>query len=313
MTITVLLLIAGLALVLLGAEGLVEGSSSLARRWGVSEFVIGLTIVAMGTSAPEMVVSFIGAVQGNADISVGNVIGSNIFNTALILGLSAVICPIAVTPSNIRRDVPLNILSIALLAVFWLLRPCSLPRWGGVLFILIFGTYMFISFKKDSNNASSADETGRTLSLPLAILFAAGGLAALIFGGRLFVNNAEEIAKAIGWSDKFIAITVLAAGTSLPELATSVVAAAKGKGQLALGNILGSNIFNILLILGVSAVITPLNMGGMTAIDFAALAACALIVLSAAFTGHKGRLDRWEGVLLLLVEAGYMAWLIVNL
>lgn len=313
MVISIVLLIAGLALVLLGAEGLVEGSSSLARRWGVSEFVIGLTIVAMGTSAPEMVVSIIGAAQGNADISVGNVIGSNVFNTALILGLSAVICPIAITRSNIRRDIPINILSVALLAVFWLLGGNTLPWWGGVIFLLVFGAYMFISFKKDSDNATSEGEPSRNLPLALALLYSLGGLAALIFGGRLFVDNAEIIAKSLGWSDKFIAITVLAAGTSLPELATSVVAAAKGKGQLALGNILGSNIFNIFLILGVSALITPLNMAGMTIADFAALAACALIVLLSAFTGHKGRLDRWEGALLLLVEAGYMTWLIINL
>lgn len=313
MILDIFLLVVGLVLVTVGAEYLVRGASSLAKRWGVSEFVIGLTIVAMGTSAPEMVVSLVGAAQGNADISVGNVIGSNVFNTALILGLSAVICPIAITRSNLRRDIPVNIFSVVALALFGFLGARVLPRWGGAIFLLIFAGYMFISFKKDSDNIASEGEPVREMPLVVSILLALGGLSVLVYGGQLFVNKAEVIAKAVGWSDKFIAITVLAAGTSLPELATSVVAAAKGKGQMALGNILGSNIFNIFLILGLSSVITPLNMAGMNWADFAALGACALIVLMGAFTGRKGRLDRWEGALLLLVEAAYMAWLIINL
>ncbi|MCQ2067144.1 MAG: calcium/sodium antiporter [Bacteroidaceae bacterium] len=315
----VLLLIAGLALVLIGADALVDGASGLARKWGVSEFVIGLTIVALGTSAPEMVVSFISATNGNSDMAVGNIIGSNIFNTALILGLSALICPITITRNHIRRDIPLNIIITSVLILMGVRQTLfgfgrnGLSRPNGLLFLAVFVWYMIISFKSDGQQESSETACSRSFSTFKSLLYITGGLAALIFGGRLFVSNAESIARLLGWSDKFIAITVLAAGTSLPELATSVVAAVKGKGQLALGNIIGSNTSNILLILGGASLIHPLDMNGISMVDYAAVFLCSLSLLISAYTNRKGKLDRLEGGILLFIELAYMSYLIATL
>ena len=317
MAIEILLLIAGLALVLIGAEALIDGASGLARRWGVSEFVIGLTVVALGTSAPEMVVSFISAFEHNSDMAVGNIIGSNIFNTALILGLSAIIAPVAITRGNLRRDIPVNIGITALLILLGLKHRVfgigmdGLSRWEGLLFLALFLWYMISSFIHDRENRSGedAEAASKPMNLFKAILYLLAGLAALVFGGRLFVDHAQVIARMAGLSDKFIAITVLAAGTSLPELATSCIAAAKGKGQLALGNILGSNTSNILLILGGSAVISPLGMGNINLVDYAAVFACALSLVLFVWTGFKNRIDRWEGALLVLIQIAYFAYL----
>ena len=313
----VLLLIAGLALIVFGADYLVDGASGIARRFGLSEFVIGLTIVGMGTSAPEMVVSFIGAFQGNADIAIGNVVGSNIMNTLLILGLTAIILPMAVTPSNRKRDIPVNILITILLIVLGLEH--TLFRFGadglthldGAILIAVFIVYMWFCFK--SGKADEEETPGKQRSIWLCILMIAAGLAGLIFGGNLFVDNATELARAMGVSDKFIAITILAGGTSMPELATCVVAAAKKKGQLALGNIIGSNVFNILLILGGSALIHPLSFEHITFVDLGVLLVSALALLSALFIGKKNKIDRLDGSLFLLIWAAYMAWLIYNL
>lgn len=322
MAIEILLLLAGLALVLIGAEALIEGASGLARRWGISEFVIGLTIVALGTSAPEMVVSFISAFEKNSDMAVGNIIGSNIFNTALILGLSAVIAPVAITRGNLRRDIPVNIGITVLLIVLGLKRTLfgigenGLSRVEGLIFLALFIWYMVSSFIHDKENNLEAEASGEQKDTPakpmfllLALFYIAVGLAGLIFGGRLFVDHAQVIARMAGLSDKFIAITVLAAGTSLPELATSCIAAAKGKGQLALGNILGSNTSNILLILGGSAVISPLAMGNIDLIDYAAVFVCALSLVLFSWTGLRNRIDRLEGVILVLIQVLYFAYL----
>lgn len=321
MAIEILLLIAGLALVLIGAEALIDGASGLARRWGISEFVIGLTIVALGTSAPEMVVSFISAAEHNSDMAVGNIIGSNIFNTALILGLSAVIAPVAITPGNLRRDIPVNICITALLIVLGLKKTLfgigenGLSRVEGAVFVALFIWYMVSSFLHDKENRMAEPEAGgdessaRPMSIAKALLYVVAGLAALVFGGRMFVDHAQVIARMAGLSDKFIAITVLAAGTSLPELATSCVAAAKGKGQLALGNILGSNTSNILFILGGSALISPLGMGNISLIDYTAVFVCALSLVLFSWTGKRNSLDRLEGVTLVLIQVLYFAYL----
>ncbi len=321
----ILLLLLGLALVLIGAEGLVSGASSLARRWGVSELVIGLTIVAMGTSAPEMVVSFISAVEGNSDMAVGNILGSNIFNTALILGLSAVICPMAITKGSRRRDVPVNLAATLLLILFGMKNTLfgigedGISRIEGAVFLVIFVWYLVNSFLKDKDNreplpdgpAAAAEE--KPAGLFKSLVFLIGGLAGLIYGGRLFVDHAQVIAEQAGLSDKFIAITVLAAGTSLPELATSVVAAAKGKSQLALGNIIGSNVFNILLILGGSALIHPISMAGIDLADYGAVLLCAVSLVLFSLTFKRNRLDRIEGAFLILIEAAYMTYLFMTI
>ena len=319
MLIQCLLLLAGLALVVFGADYLVDGASGIARRFGLSEFVIGLTIVGMGTSAPEMVVSFIGAVQGNADIAVGNVVGSNIFNTLLILGLTALLLPMAITRDNRRWDIPVNLGITALFVLLGLkgtlfgLGPDGLNRVDGAILLALFVAYMWRSFKR--KDESVADETGAAppRKLWLAILMILGGLAALVFGGNLFVDSATAIAQALGVSDKFIAITILAGGTSMPELATCVVAAAKKKGQLALGNIIGSNLFNLLLVLGGSALIHPLSFVGMNYIDLGVLLVSALALVSCLFVGKKNQLDRLDGSLFLLIWAAYMTYLIIQL
>ena len=313
----ILLLLLGLALIVFGADWLVDGASGIARRFGLSEFVIGLTIVGMGTSAPEMVVSFIGAIEGNADIAIGNVAGSNIMNTLLILGVTALILPMAITPSNWKRDIPMNILITVLLIVLGLEYTIfhfgidGLSRFDGAILIALFIGYMVLSFL--GNKPDEDDSPAKQRSVWMCLLLIAAGLGGLIWGGNLFVDNATELARALGVSDKFIAITILAGGTSMPELATCVVAAAKKKGQLALGNIIGSNVFNILLILGGSALIHPLSFEHITYVDLGVLLVSALALLTAGFVGKKKMIDRLDGGLFLLIWGTYMAYLIVNL
>ncbi|MBR6054484.1 MAG: calcium/sodium antiporter [Bacteroidales bacterium] len=311
MFLDVILLLLGLGLIVAGAEALVDGSSSIARRLGVSEFVIGLTIVGMGTSAPEMVVSFIGAAQGNADVAVGNVIGSNIFNTLLILGVTAMILPIPITKANRRIDIPVNIAVAVLLVVLGLAGERVLSRLDGIILIVLFAGYMAFQFINARKETVDEPSDSKKRNIFVSILFILGGLAALIFGGRLFVDSATELAYYIGVSDKFIAITVLAGGTSLPELATCIVAAVKKKGQLALGNIIGSNLFNILLILGGSAVITPLSFEHIDPFDIGILLASTLMLLLSIFTGKNSRIGRGDGIAFTLLWALYMAFLII--
>lgn len=319
MLIQFAILTAGLLLILFGANYLVDGSSSIAKRFGLSEFVIGLTIVGIGTSTPEMVVSFLSAIQGKADMAIGNVVGSNIFNTLLILGASAAVYPLAISKNALRKDLPLNIgVTILLIllglnfTIFRIGESDIISRIDGIILLLIFVWYLWSSFKNDS--ADDDEQEGiRTYSPGLSVVLILAGLAALIFGGRLFVNAATEIAKGFGMSEKFIAITIMAAGTSMPELATSVVAAFKKKGQLALGNVIGSNISNILLILGGSALINPLSFSGMNVVDMSVLLGCTIFLLLFAITFKKKQIDRIEGVILLLGMAAYMWYLISNL
>jgi len=317
MTLQILILLGGLALILFGANWLVDGSSSIAKRFGISEFVIGLTIVGIGTSTPEMVVSFLSAFQGKADMAIGNIVGSNIFNTLMILGVTALIAPLTITKSNLKKDIPLNIFVTVLLILLGMnftifgLGQDQLSRIDGAILLVIFAWYLYTSFKSDT-----ADEDGEGIKeykTGISVLLIVAGLGALIAGGKLFVNSATELAKMFGVSDKFIAITVMAAGTSMPELATCAVAALKGRGQLALGNVLGSNISNILLILGGSALINPLSFGGMTYVDLGVVLAGAIFILASAYIFKKKQLDRFEGIILLLMEAGYMWYLIANL
>ena len=316
---TIILLLVGLGLIVLGADWLVDGASAIARRLGVSEFVIGLTIVGFGTSCPELVVSLTGAIQGNADISIGNVIGSNIFNALFILGVTAVILPVSMTDSNRKRDIPVTLAASVILVLFGMSKTLLgigdgdvLSRVEGIAFLLLFCVYLYSCFKFDSKEQTNLPEQ-KKMKLPLSIFAVAAGLAGLIFGGELFVDSATDIARRLGVSDKFIAITILAGGTSFPELATCIVAAAKHKDQLALGNILGSNVFNILLILGCSSVITPLSFEGMSLVDVGILIASCVLLLLWAYSGRKCRIDRWEGAVMLLVFAAYYCYLFVKL
>lgn len=313
-----MLLIAGLLLIVFGADWLVDGASVIARKAGVSEFVIGLVIVGFGTSCPEFVVSATGAIAGNSDISVGNVIGSNIFNTLLILGLTAVIAPLAITSENRRRDIPLCIGITVLFCLLGLKQTLfhigvdGLSRIEGALLLVIFAIYIYSCFR---NNKTDEPEQADAKKIGTwgGVLYVLAGLAGLIAGGKLFVGGATDIAKLIGVSDKFIAITILAGGTSLPELATCVVAAAKKKGQLALGNILGSNVFNILLILGSAALIHPISFENINFVDMGVLLLSSILIFTSSFFGRRNTIDRFDGAILLLCEAAYMTWLIMSI
>ena len=323
----ILILIAGLAMVVLGADWLVDGSTSVARKAGLSEFVIGLTIVGIGTSSPELVVSLAGALKGNADIAVGNIVGSNIFNALFILGFTALVRPLGMTRENVRIDIPINIIVSVILIVlgmhatlFGIGKDNTLSRMDGIVFLTLFAAYIFWSFKSGkSDEAETAEKDDRKLWI--AALMVLTGLAALIFGGDIFVDSATDIARRLNISDKFIALTILAGGTSMPELVTCVVAAVKKKGQLALGNILGSNICNILLILGASALVyrplpgspSGLSFANMTFVDLGILLLGAILIWISAFTGKGRKLDRIEGLAFIACFAGYMAWLIKNL
>lgn len=317
MLLQIFLFLFGLILVVWGADALVDGASSIARKFGISEFVIGLTIVGMGTSAPEMVVSFIGAIGGNADIAVGNVIGSNIFNTLLILGLTAMILPMNITSLNLKKDIPINIVITVLLLVLGMnfsIFGCGanrLSRVDGLVLLALFCLYMYMSFRFDTPN-NNEEEPGETKKTGWAILLIVLGLNGLVVGGKLFVDSAVSIAKMLNVSEKFIAVTILAGGTSMPELATCLVAAVKKKGQLALGNIIGSNVFNILLILGGSALIHPLSLEQIGFVDLGILLLSSLVILTSAYIGKKNKIDRIDGIFFVLLEIAYMTWLIME-
>lgn len=318
MALKILLLITGLIILVLGADWLVDGSSSIARRLKISEFVIGLTIVGFGTSCPELVVSLTGALEGMADVAIGNVIGSNIFNVLLILGLTAVVSPIAITDNNRKVDIPIVIGTSFLMIILGMNRSLLhlggldvLSRADGIVFLLIFAAYLYFCFRNGAAD-ETADEAQRQFRPVRAVVSVIAGLAGLIAGGRMFVDNAVWLAEYFGVSEKFISITILAGGTSLPELVTCLVAVAKRKNQLALGNILGSNIFNILLILGCSSIITPLSFSGMTFLDMGFLLLSGLILLLWTKTGRKSHIDRWEGALMITLYLVYLAFLAIG-
>lgn len=323
MALSILILLAGLALVIIGADLLVDGASAIARKAGLSEFLIGMTIVGIGTSMPELVVSFTGALKGSADIAIGNVVGSNIFNVFLILGLTALVSPVAISPENKRRDIPVNIIVTLLLILFGMSHTLlglgesdTISAWMGMVFLVLFVLYMLMSFKTGKTDATEDSAVGESSSekkIWLAILMVLGGLGGLVFGGDIFVDSACEIARSAGLSEKFVAITILACGTSLPELVTCVVAAAKKKGALALGNIIGSNVSNILLILGTSALVCPLSFANIKAVDLGAVALGSIALLTSAWTGRNNRIGRGDGVSFLLMFAAYMAYLFMTI
>jgi cation:H+ antiporter len=319
MVLQILLLAAGLVLILLGANWLVDGSTSIARKTGMSEFVIGLTIVGIGTSTPEMVVSFISAFQGKSEMALGNVIGSNIFNILMILGVTTLISPITMSRDNRVKDIPLNIIVTGALLLIWLLHSVlgvgenEISRFEGALMLAAFAAYLWMMFRSGSNSTEeTSEEETKAYSTWISLLMILTGLACLVGGGKLFVNSATHIAQALNLSEKFIAITIMAAGTSLPELATCIVAARKGRNQMALGNVLGSNIANILMIVGGAAVISPLSLHAISAVDLIVMMLAGLVLLVSAYTIKKDRIDRREGVIFILIEVLYMIWLFIK-
>ncbi|MBR4844120.1 MAG: calcium/sodium antiporter [Alistipes sp.] len=303
----VLILILSLAGIVFGADFLVAGAVSLARKFKVSDFVIGAAIVGVGTSIPELVVSLLGAVNGNADVAIGNVVGSNIFNVLGILGLTAMFFPVAIERKNLKFEIPLCICVSVLLMVlalnFFNGAAASISRLDGILLLSLFALFMWYSFARDRKNATEeASNNTPTSPLWLAIVKIVGGLTLLIISCDLFVDNAVAIAKSFGVNDAFISLTLIACGTSLPELAASIAAAVKRNTALALGNIVGSNIFNITLILGLSSQVMPLTSAGITTVDYAVMIAAAVAIF---ILGLRGNINRLSGTILV---AGFIMY-----
>ncbi|MBO7269152.1 MAG: calcium/sodium antiporter [Bacteroidales bacterium] len=314
----ILLLVAGLALILVGANYLVDGASSIAKKAGLSDFIIGMTIVGIGTSTPEMVVSFASAIKGNADIAVGNVLGSNIFNALMILGITALFSPISLTSNNIKKDIPFALLASFVLCTMgcgtWLDGTAvnAISRVNGIMLLCLFGVFMAYTIYSSSSADNHSEPSGSKKGTPiwLAVVMVLGGLCGLVFGGDMFVNSASAIARSLGVSDAVIAVTIVAGGTSLPELASCLVAAFKKNTDQALGNVIGSNVSNIFLILGGSATIHPLVMNGVKPLELITLMLSSVLVFLFAFTFKKKQIDRIEGALLVCI---YIAFVVLTL
>lgn len=324
----ILLLIGGLILILLGANGLTDGAASVAKRFRIPSIVIGLTIVAFGTSAPELTVSVASALKGSADIAIGNVVGSNIFNTLMIVGCTALFAPIVITRNTLRKEIPLCILSSVVLLIcandIFLDNATEniLNRVDGLLLLCFFAIFMGYTFAivspkssatpEPAKHAAVQEEEIKLLSWWKSILYIIGGLAALIYGGQLFVNGATGIARSMGVSESIIGLTLVAGGTSLPELATSIVAALKKNPEMAIGNVIGSNLFNIFFVLGCSASITPLHLSGITNFDLFTLVGSSILLWLFGLFFAKRTITRIEGGIMILCYVAYTVVLIYN-
>lgn len=312
MIISILLIVIGMALVLWGADRLTDGAVAIAQRMNVPEIVIGLTIVAMGTSMPEFCVSFAGALKGTADLAVGNVLGSNIFNAMLIVGVAAMVAPMSILKSTVKKDIPFAV--FASLILFQLCLNNRITRIEAFVLLIMFAVFMIYTVMGAKNGMPTASEEeakkNKSKGLFKDVFYVFAGLAALIVGSNIFVDNATEIARLLGVSEAVIGLTIVAAGTSLPELATSIVAARKGQSAIAIGNVIGSNVFNILFIIGLTGVITPMQIVGLTNIDFAVMLGSMLLLWLMSFT--KYTLSRWEGAVLAVLYVVYVGWLIYN-
>ncbi len=314
MAIQILLLILGFAVLVKGADWLVDGASELARKYKVSDLAIGLTVVAFGTSAPELVVNIFAAYQEHHDIVFGNIIGSNNFNLFIILGIAGLIAPLAVQSSTVWKEIPFSFIAALLLFVltaeFVFIGNSVLTRIDGLVLLIMFGLFLFYVYKQLGNDPAKDDLPHKDFTLLKIWSFIVIGLTGLVLGGKLVVSSAIEMAEALGVSQKIIGLTIVASGTSLPELATSVVAAVKKNNDIAVGNIIGSNIFNIFLILGVSSLISPVQYSNAFNSDLFMLLLGTVFLFTAMFTGEKGKLDRWEAAVLLGVYFSYTIYLV---
>ena len=313
----ILLFIVGLALILSGANALTDGASSIAKRMKVSELVIGLTIVAFGTSAPELAVSAISAIKGNGDIALGNVVGSNLFNTLMIIGCTVLVRPLKVSRLLIKKEIPLCIL-----ASFVLILLCAdategcvaggLSRTDGLVLLCFMAIFLSHTFSIAAGEEQNASESGiKEMPMWRAILFSIGGLSFLIAGGESLVRGASGLARALGASESLIAVTIVAGGTSLPELATSVVAALKGRSEMAVGNVVGSNLFNIFLILGLSSTISPIKLAGIGAIDLGMVLLSSIVLWFVGVFYKERTITRAEGALMIALYVAYTLYLIL--
>lgn len=327
MLLSIVYLIAGLALILVGANILTDGSAALARRIGISDLIVGLTVVAFGTSTPELVISVLSAARDTAGLAVGNVVGSNIFNILVIVGITAIVRPISVGRGIMSTEIPLVILSSLLLIVMAngpLLdgAPLSvITRVDGIILLIFFILFMRETLVRSRRRPAPAPEaaSGPTANpaaneMPLAksLVFIVLGLAGLIIGGDRFVGGASDIARGMGVSDAVIGLTIVAVGTSLPELAASVAAALKGNSDMALGNVIGSNVFNIFLVLGAAATVRPLPLGDVTAVDLGTLMGASLLFWICGWLIGRRTITRGEGVMLTALYVAYMVWLVTH-
>ena len=316
MVFDLLFIVLGVYLVLRGADWLTDGASAIARRLNVPEIIIGLTIVAAGTSAPELFVSLVSALKDTPDLAVGNVVGSNIMNTMLIVGCAAVVAPMTISPATVRKDIPFAIGASLLLIVLAL--HSHLSRLDGLLLLGGFAAFMGYTLRQvhgdgshDPSSSGDCDQENRPLIPWRNVAFVLGGLLGLVVGSNVFVDHATTLAYSLGISEGVVGLTVVAGGTSLPELATTVVAARKGQSAMAIGNVLGSNVFNVLLILGLTATISPLQIEGITTIDISVM--LLSVVLLWLFCRTRYTVERWEGAVLLVGYLAYLAWLIAHL
>lgn len=309
MLLNIVLIIVGVILVLWGADRMTDGAVALAQRMNIPQIVIGLTIVAMGTSAPELFVSLVSAIKGTPDLAVGNVVGSNIFNAMLIVGVAAMVAPMVISKSTVKKDIPFAVLASVLLAVMTLDKNISRLD-AAILFACFLGFMMYTLKMAKEGDENSEEEEKKDYSVLKSVCFIALGLACLIGGSNLFVEAASQVAISLGVSEAVVGLTVVAGGTSLPELATSVVAARKGKSAIAIGNVIGSNVFNILMILGITGLICPMQMQGITLVDMSVMLISMVMLWFFSFT--KFKVERWEGALLTICFVGYMCKLVLD-
>lgn len=311
--IQILLLVLGFSMLIKGADWFVDGAAGIAKKFGIPSLVIGLTIVAMGTSTPEAAISISAAFKGSADIAVGNVLGSNIMNILIILGLTAIITPLAVQKSTIKYEIPFMILITVVFGLLGLFDNVLGILDGIILWVLFFAylVYLFFMAKKGKGEQEdSVDIPGRT-KMPRLIIFGIIGVVLIILGSNITVDAATNIARAFGMSERFIGLTIVALGTSLPELVTSITAAVKKNADIAIGNIVGSNIFNILFVIGTSALITPVAYQPQFLFDTVVCIATAVLLLLCLFNKNQ-KLKRWAGILMLLCYAGYFSYIIMQ-
>ena len=306
--LSVLFIIIGAVLVLWGADRLTDGATSLAQKMNVPQIVIGLTVVAMGTSMPEFFVSLMSAVKGTSDMAVGNVIGSNVFNTLAIVGITALVAPMLISPSTVRKDMPFAV--VASLALLLMCRDGEISRWdAGILFV---GFIIFIIYTlrlASRGEVQAAEEIKlEDMSAWKAVGLVVLGLVCLVAGSHLFVTGASEVARMLGVPDAVIGLTIVALGTSLPELATSIVASRKGRSAIAIGNVIGSNVFNILMIVGITGLVLPMDIQGITSIDLYVLTGSIFLLWLFSYT--KFKVERWEGAVLTVAYVAYISWLV---
>lgn len=344
MAINIVLLVLGVIIVLKGADWLTDGAVNIATRFGVSQMVIGLTIVAMGTSMPEFCVSMVSALKGTPDLAVGNVVGSNTLNTLLIVGCSALVAPIMVKRSSVKRDIPFAVVASLLMLLFCL--DGAIGRVDAAVLFAGFCLFMFVTLKyakttegpaaavatsgaatttgiseastsqASSSEASSSETSAQEASqasgtsMLKAVVMLVVGLLCLIAGSNMFVDNASFVASSLGVSDAVIGLTIVAGGTSMPELATSMVSAKKGNSDIAIGNVIGSNVFNILMIIGITGLVKPMHIAGITTLDLIIMLASMLLMWFFCRTTYK--VKRWEGAVLTIIYLAYLTWLIMN-